>query len=89
MFDTMKEVQLQVAELACNTCVRRVFAALMSIEGVAAVHIRQPTDQTADWEPAIGTVLVKYSPQYVQPAVLKACINQLGYHVIASIPATN
>lgn len=83
---TMQEVRLEVEELACKHCVRRVFHALQAIDGVVAVHIQDPPERfdAPAGRTVTSTVVVKFIAGQVQPEHLRKAVAAAGYRVLAT-----
>ena len=83
---TLQETRLEVEELTCKTCVRKVCEALKALDGVVAVHVQDsperfdgPADRTV-----ISTVFVRYQAGDVCPDDLAKAVSAAGYHVLAT-----
>lgn len=85
---TIQEIRMEVEEVCCKFCVRKVYDAVTAIEGVVAVHIQDPperVDAPAD-DVLCGQVFVKYINGRTRPADLRVAVEQAGYRVRTQTP---
>ncbi len=80
---TMHEIRMEVEEVCCKFCVRKVFDAVTSVHGVVAVHIQDPPERVDAPTDQIlfGVVFVKYIDGKTRPEDLQAAVERVGYRV--------
>lgn len=85
---TVHEIRMEVEEVCCKFCVRKVFDAVMAVEGVVAVHILDPPDRIdAPTDHTLyGQVFVKFLDGAVEVADLQAAVENAGYRVRRFVP---
>ena len=79
----MHEIRLEVEEVCCKFCVRKVYEALTAVEGVVAVHIQDPperVDAPSD-KTLFGQVFVKFFNGQIEACDLQGAVERAGYRV--------
>lgn len=80
---TMHEIRMEVEEVCCKYCVRKVYECVMAVDGVVAVHVQDPpgrvdapTDRTLT-----GQVIVKFIDGRARAVDLQGAVERAGFRV--------